>query len=74
MSWADGGRRIEAGGGGVEMSNDWVPTKEQKEYLLLVLSMTMDCYQGKGTDTVQGYLQNLKDIIELFPREKIEKI
>ena len=46
----------------------WKPTKEQKEFLLLVLSMTTDCFLGKGTETVESYVLNLRTISDLIPK------
>ena len=38
----------------------WHPSTEEKEYLQCILSMTIDCMMGKGTDTVETYGSNLK--------------
>ncbi len=41
---------------------EWRPSEEENRYLQLVLSMTTDCVMGKGTDTVETYAMNLRNI------------
>ncbi len=43
---------------------EWRPSEEENRYLRLVLSMTIDCMMGKGTDTVETYTNNLRIIGE----------
>ena len=38
----------------------WNPNHEEKKLLQLILSMTMDCILGKGTDTKETYFANIK--------------
>ncbi len=53
----------------------WRPSEEENKYLQLVLSMTTDCVMGKGTDTVETYVMNLRNIakcIEVLANKPIE--
>ena len=54
---------------------EWRPSEEENRYLRLVLSMTIDCMMGKGTDTVETYTNNLRIIgeeLEVIANKPIE--
>ena len=40
--------------------SSWNPSKEEREYLNLILGMTMDCLLNKGTADLSTYTLNLK--------------
>ena len=46
----------------------WEPTEEQKKYLNLIQSMTMDSVLGRGVDSIHTYIANLENIIKLIPK------
>ena len=52
--------------------NIWEPSDEQKKYLELVVVMSTDCILGKGTDTVDTYIGNLKSICDCIPKRRHE--
>lgn len=43
---------------------NWKPSKEQSRYLNLIISMSTDCLMGKGVDTQETYVTNLKMITD----------
>lgn len=38
----------------------WIPTNDEKRYLDLIASMTVDCLLGKGTVNRRTYTDNLR--------------
>lgn len=46
----------------------WKPSKDQEQYLKLVMSMTADCLIGNGVDTVDTYKDNLMRICNNMPQ------
>lgn len=42
----------------------WTPTKEQRKYLEIVVSMSTDCILGCGVDSLRTYLVNLEIVID----------
>ena len=43
---------------------NWEPDITEQKYVKLVMSMSMDCLLGKGTDTPKAYTQNLRMIAD----------
>ena len=44
----------------------WTPNKTEKKHMELIVSMSIDCILGKGTDNLDTYLTNLRQIADIL--------
>ena len=42
----------------------WIPSEEETKYLVLVIGMSLDCLQQKGTESLAAYVSNLRMICD----------
>jgi len=50
----------------------WKPDAAEQIYLNTVLSMTIDCLQGKGTDKARTYVMNLKMLAKRLEESSLQ--
>ena len=51
------------------MKELWKPNKIEKKHIELIVSMSIDCILGKGTDNLHTYLANLRKIADILSEE-----
>jgi len=53
---------------------EWEPNETDSKHLQLIISMSMDCLRGNGTDTRDTYLANLQMILDELNMIKFEEL